>query len=218
MKILITGATGMVGEGVLIKCLEHSEIDKVLCINRKSTGYSHEKLEEYIVPDFLELKDEDSTIAGYDACFYCAGVSSVGMDEETYRRITYDTTMHFAEVLLRQNPNMTFIFVTGAGTDSSEQGLLMWARIKGKTENDLIKLPFKGVYNFRPAFMKATAGQKNLPTAYKLAAWLYPLVKVVYPKGVSTLEQLGLAMIKATESGYPKQVLEVEDIKKLADS
>ena len=218
MKVIITGTTGMVGEGVLLECLDHPQVDKILSISRRPCGRSHPKLEEYIIPDFMDKQLDDETIRGYDACFYCAGVSSVGMDEDTYRRITYDTTMHFAKVLLDHNPETTFVYVTGTGTDSSEEGRLMWARVKGKTENDLSKLPFKAVYNFRPAFMKATVGQKNLPTAYKLVAWLYPFVKVVYPKGVCTLKQMGLAMINSILKGYPKTVLEVKDIKKLADS
>lgn len=216
MKIILTGVTGMVGEGVLMECLEHTEVDKVLCVNRKSTGYNHPKMEEYIIPDFLELKPDDENLKGYDACFYCAGVSSVGMDDDEYYRITYETTTHFAEVVLHQNPKSTFLYVSGSGTDSSEKGRLMWARVKGKTENDLIKMDFKNVYNFRPAFMKATAGQKHVLSYYKYINWLYPVLNAIYPKGVSTLKQLGLAMIKAALHGYEKQVLEVEDIKKLA--
>lgn len=217
MKIILTGTTGMVGEGVLLECLHHPEVDEVLSVSRRPCGRSHPKLTEKIVPDFMDLQN-DEILRGYDACFYCAGVSSVGMDEEKYRRITYDTTMHVAEVLVNQNGSMTFVYVTGAGTDSSEQGRIMWARIKGKTENDLAKLPFKAVYNFRPAFMKSTPGQQNLPSFYKYIEWLYHVVKVVYPKGVCTIEQMGLAMIKAVLVGYPKTVMEVEDIKKLAIS
>lgn len=217
MKVILTGATGMVGEGVLIECLEHSEVEKVLCVNRKSTGYSHPKLEEYIVSDFLKLNPTDDNLRGYDACFYCAGVSSVGMDEADYYRITYKTTIHFAEVLSRQNPEMMFLYVSGSGTDSSEKGRLMWARVKGKTENDLLKMPFKKVYNFRPALLKATSGQQNVLSYYKYINWLFPILNVVYPGGVSTLKQLGLAMINVAQQGYNKQVLEVRDIKKLAD-
>lgn len=218
MKVIITGTTGMVGEGVLLECLQHPDVEKILSVSRKPIERSDPKLKEYIIPDFLDLQDDDETVKGYDACFYCAGISSVGIDEDTYRRITYDTTLHFAEVLAKQNPNMTFVYVTGAGTDSSEQGRLMWARIKGKTENDLAKLPFKAVYNFRPAFMKSTPGQKNLPSFYKYVDWLYHVFKVVYPKGVCTLKEVGLAMIKSVTKGYSTTVLEVEDIKKLADS
>ena len=218
MKVILTGTTGMVGEGVLIECLEHPGVEKILSISRRPCGRADPKLEEKIISDFMELQNDDKVLQGYDACFYCAGVSSVGMDENMYRRITYDTTMHFAGVLLSQNPDMTFIYVTGAGTDSSEEGRLMWARIKGKTENDLAALPFKAVYNFRPAFMKSTPGQRNLPSFYNYIEWLYYIVKFVYPKGVCTMKQIGLAMIKAVLKGYSKTVLEVDDIKKLADS
>lgn len=206
----------MVGEGVLIECLEHQKIENVLCVSRRSTGYSHPKLEEYIIPDFFELKPDDENLKGYDACFYCAGVSSVGVEEDSYYRITYETTVHFAEVVLRQNPDITFIYISGSGTDSSEKGRLMWARVKGKTENDLMKMPFKNVYNFRPAFLKATDGQKHVLSYYKYINWLYPVLNTIYPKGASTLKQLGLAMIKAALDGYEKHVLEVEDIKELA--
>lgn len=207
----------MVGEGVLLECLNHPRVDKILSVSRKPTGRINRKLREYIVSDFMNLQKNDETLKGYDACFYCAGVSSVGMDEDTYRRITYNMTIHFAEVLLNQNPNMTFIYLSGAGTDSSEKGRLMWTRVKGKTENDLAKMPFQAVYNFRPAFMKPTPGQKNVLSYYKYVGWLYPLLNVIYPNGVSTLKQVGLAMIKAVLEGYEKQVLEVSDIKKLAD-
>ncbi|MDX1640620.1 MAG: hypothetical protein R3220_02910, partial [Balneolaceae bacterium] len=145
------------------------------------------------------------------------GVSSVGMDEDDYYRITYETTLHFAKVVLHQNSESSFLYVSGSGTDSSEQGRLMWARVKGKTENDLMKMDFKDVYNLRPAFLKATAGQKHVLSYYKYINWLYPVLNAIYPKGVSTLKQLGMAMIKAALHGYEKQVLEVEDIKKLAN-
>ncbi len=218
MKVILTGTTGMVGEGVLLECLNHPDVNEILSVSRKTCGRSNPKLKEYIVPDFMDLQNDDELLKGYDACFYCAGVSSIGMDEDKYRRITYDMTLHFAKVLSNQNPEMTFVYVTGAGTDSTEQGRLMWARVKGKTENDLAKLPFKAVYNFRPAFMKSTAGQQNLPSFYKYVEWLYYVVKVVYPRGVCTLKQVGLAMIKSVQKGYDKQVLEVRDIKQLADS
>src|SRR5215212_1242101 len=141
-KIIITGTTGMVGEGVLIECLAHPRISEVLSISRRPCGMTHPKLKEYLVPDFLKM-EEDEKLKGYDACFYCAGVSSVGMKEAEFTRNSYDTTIHFAEVLLKQNPGMSFIYVSGAGTDSSEKGRLMWARVKGRTENALMKMPFK---------------------------------------------------------------------------
>ncbi|MEO8150587.1 MAG: NAD-dependent epimerase/dehydratase family protein [Bacteroidia bacterium] len=214
-KVILTGATGMVGEGVLIECLAHPQISEVLSVSRKSNGMSNPKLKEYIVPDFLNLKDDDKNLQGYDACFFCAGVSSVGMKEAEYTRITYDTTIHFAKVLLQQNPQMTFIYVSGASTDSTEKGKLMWARVKGKTENTLAKMPFKKVYNFRPGFMKITPGQKNAVSAYKYFGWMYPFLKVVLPNSTSTLKQVALAMINCLIIGSDKQILEVRDINKL---
>ena len=150
MRIIITGSTGMIGEGVLLECIENPAIEEILSVSRKPAGIKHPKLKEYIVPDFLALKESDERLKGYDACFFCAGVSSVGMKEDVYKQITYDTTIHFAECL-NPNPGMTFIYVSGGGTDSSEKGRLTWARIKGKTENDLMKMPFKNVFGYYAA-------------------------------------------------------------------
>ena len=179
---------------------------------------SHPKLKEFLVPDFLSLDDDDQNLSGYDACFFCAGVSSVGMKEAEYSRFTYDTTIHFAKVLLQQNPQMTFIYVSGAGTDSTEKGRLMWARVKGQTENALAKMPFKNVYNFRPGFMKLTPGQKNAQSMYKYVGWMYPFLKVVLPNSTSTLKQVGQAMINCLITGSDKQILEVRDINKSGNS
>jgi hypothetical protein len=217
-KVIITGATGMVGEGVLLECLDHPEVSEVLSISRKSTGRTHPKLREYLVPDFLSLKENDENLKGYDACFFCAGVSSIGMKEEEYNRITYDTTLHVAHVMLHQNPQSVFIYVSGKSTDSSEKGRTMWARVKGRTENALIRMPFKRVYNFRPGFMKLTPGQKNALPAYKYVGWMYPFLKVVWPGATSTLKQVGRAMINCVSKGYDKSVLEVSDINKLGNS
>jgi uncharacterized protein YbjT (DUF2867 family) len=217
-KVIITGATGMVGEGVLIECLAHPQISEVLSVSRRSSGISHPKLKEYLVPDFLSLKDNDENLKGYDACFFCAGVSSLGMKEAEYTHITYNTTIHFAKVCLKQNPQMTFIYVSGAGTDSSEHGRLMWARVKGKTENDLAKMPFKKVHNFRPGFMKPTPGQKHVLKMYNYVGWMYPFLKVVFPSGTSTLKQVGRAMINTLIKGSDKQILEVRDINELENS
>jgi uncharacterized protein YbjT (DUF2867 family) len=216
-KVIITGTTGMVGEGVLLECLAHPQISEVLSVSRKTTGMSHPKLKEYIVPDFLSLRDNDENLKDYDACFFCAGVSSVGMKEAEYSRATFDTTIHFAKVLVQQNPQMTFIYVSGSGTDSSERGRLMWARVKGKTENTLAKMPFKKVHNFRPGFMKPSPGQKNALKLYKYLGWMYPILKVVLPNGTSTLQQVGQAMINSLITGSDKQILEVRDINKLAN-
>lgn len=212
LKIILTGATGMVGEGVLLECLQNPEVEAVLSVSRKSTGRSHPKLQEYLVPDFLQLQPGDVNLKGYDACFFCAGVSSVGMAEEQYRLITYDTTIHFANVLLPQNPGMTFIYVSGKSTDSSEKGRIMWARVKGKTENTLAKMPFKSVYNFRPGLMKAMPGQQNLLKLYKLMGWTFPFFKLVFPNASSTLQQVARAMINCVTRGSSKQILEVRDI------
>jgi uncharacterized protein YbjT (DUF2867 family) len=216
MKVIITGATGMVGEGVLIECLAHPQITEVLSVSRKSTGITHPKLKEYIVPDFLLLTENDERLKGYEACFFCAGVSSVGMKESEYTRITYDTTLTFAKAV---NPNrqMSFAYVSGGGTDSSEKGRLMWARVKGKTENDLMKLPFKQVFAFRPGFMKVTDGQRNIPKLYKFISCLYPVLKFVIPNVANTLRQVGQAMIYAVQNGYDKNVVEVKDIAILAE-
>ena len=172
IKVIITGTTGMVGEGVLIECLSSSQVSGVLSVSRKLPGVSHPKLKEYVVRDFLDLSEGDNMLKGYDACFFCAGVSSIGMSEADYARITYDTTIHFAKILAAQNPQMTFVYVSGAGTDSTEKGRSMWARVKGRTENALLKMPFKRVHNFRPGFMRAVPGQKYTLTMYKYVGWI----------------------------------------------
>jgi uncharacterized protein YbjT (DUF2867 family) len=212
IKAIITGATGMVGEGVLIECLNSPEVEQILIINRKPSGYTHPKLKEIIHKDFLDLSPIASQLSGYNACFFCLGVSSVGMKEPEYTKMTYDLTMHVAGILAKQNPDMTFVYVSGASTDSTEKGSLMWARVKGKTENDLMKLPFKKVYAFRPGLMKAHKGAKNTPKIYKYLAWSYPLIKALAPNLASTLAEVGQAMIKAVTIGDAKQVLEVKDI------
>lgn len=216
IKVIITGATGMVGEGVLMECLNHPSITAVLSVSRKPSGRSHPKLKEYIVPDFLALQADDEKLKGYDACFFCAGISSIGKKEEEYARITYDTTIHFAKVLAAQNREMTFIYVSGASTDSTEKGRIMWARVKGKTENDLLKLPFSGVHNFRPGFMKATPGQQNLLPLYKYIGWTFPFFKMIMPNKVSTLKQVGQAMINCVLTASGKQVMEVKDINRMS--
>jgi uncharacterized protein YbjT (DUF2867 family) len=215
IRTIITGATGMVGEGVLIECLNHPDVEQVLVINRKPGGVSHRKLREIVYPDFFDLAPLEQQFIGFNACFFCLGVSSVGMSEERYKHLTYGLTLNVAQVLVKLNPEMTFCYVTGAGTDSSEQGRTAWARVKGATENALIRL-FKQAYMFRPAFMKATPGQKNVKSYYKFFAWLYPFGRGFYPAGFCTLKEVGLAMINAVSKGYPKQILEVKDIVELA--
>ncbi len=208
----------MVGEGVMMECLDHPEVEQVLIVNRRPYGYPHPKLKELIVSDFMNLAPVTSQLAGYDACFFCAGISSVGLKEEAYRKITYDLTLHFANTLVNINPGMVFTYVSGAQTDSTEKGNMMWARVKGKTENDLMKLPFRKVYNFRPGVMKPSEGQKSIKTLYKLIGILFPLFKMLMPGQVLTLHTVGLAMIKSVSGEFKKSVLEIADIKALAAS
>jgi uncharacterized protein YbjT (DUF2867 family) len=216
LKIIITGASGFVGEGVLLECLAHPLVGEVLMVNRKPFDLKHPRLKECIVPDFMNLDAVRDRLAGYNACFYCAGISSVGLDEKAYHHITYDITLNFAATLATLNPGMVFNFVSGSHTDSSEKGKVMWARVKGKTENALKRLAFKRQYNFRPGFMKPTAGQKNVKGFFKLLNGIYPLLKLIFPNQGCTLREVGLAMINAAVVGYPEQTLEVKDIKELA--
>jgi hypothetical protein len=216
IKAIITGATGMVGEGVLHECLLHPDVESVLVINRKPCGVIHPKLNEIIHADFSDISRLTGQLKDYNACFFCAGVSSIGMKETEYYSITYTLTLGFAKTLSSINPQMTFCYISGSGTDSTEKGKIMWARVKGKTENDLMKLPFKKVYNFRPGFMKATQGLHNTLSYYKYFAWLYPVLKILLPDFVSTLKDVGLAMINAALTGYNKNILEVKDINLLA--
>jgi uncharacterized protein YbjT (DUF2867 family) len=215
IKAIITGATGMVGEGVLLECLSHPDVERILVINRKPGGVSHPKLREIIHADFFNLAPIESQLVGYNACFFCLGISSIGMSAADYKHVTYDLTLNVGQLLARLNPDLTFCYVTGAGTDSSEQGRVAWARVKGATENALMRL-FKHAYMFRPAFMKATPGQKNIKSYYKLFAWIYPIGRALYPAGFCTLQEVGLAMINSASRGYPKEILDVEDIAKLA--
>jgi hypothetical protein len=214
MKInaIITGTTGMVGEGVLMEALLHSDVEKVLVINRRSCGVTHPKLTEILHADFLDLSQVSEKLVGYNACFFCLGVSSVGMKEDVYYSMTYSLTMHMAEILSGQNPEMTFCYISGAGTDSTEKGRLNWARVKGKTENDLMKLPFKKVFAFRPGFMLPEKGARNIKGYYAGFRVLYPVLRALFPGFVSTLKEVGIAMINSVVYGYEKSVLEVKDI------
>lgn len=215
-RIIITGSTGMVGEGVLLECLEDQRVESILVINRRNCGITHPKLKEIIHPDFFQLETIESEISGFDACFFCAGVSSIGMKEPEYKRITYDLTIYFANTLSRLNPDLTFCYVSGSGTDSSEKGRIMWARIKGKTENDLMKLPFSGVYAFRPAFMKPVIGQKNTLKFYRYVNWLYPVLHALSPGYFGTLKDVAKAMINCAVFRPESKVLETRDIEILA--
>jgi hypothetical protein len=216
IKTIITGSTGMVGEGVLLECLTHPDVEKILVINRKSCGITHPRLTEIIHADFFDLAPIEDKLKGYNACFFCLGVSSVGMKDDVYYSLTYTLTMHMAEMLSEHNPDMTFCYVSGAGTDGTEKGRLKWARVKGKTENDLMKLPFRKVFAFRPGFLHPSEGSKNIHGYYIIFRILYPVLRLLIPKFVSTLRELGLAMINSVTKGYEKQVLQVKDIIELA--
>lgn len=213
LKVIITGATGMVGEGVLFECLQNENVNQVLIVNRRPYDLEHPKLKQLIVPDFSKLQDHKAELEGFDACFFCAGVSSVGMNEQKYRQITYDMTLSFAKTLVEINPDMVFTYVSGSHTDSTENGRVMWARVKGKTENDLMRLGFKAVYNFRPGVMYPTDGQKNWKALYK---WITKGIRLVAPKSVLDISEVGKAMVNAVVLGYTKPVLEVADIRYLA--
>jgi NAD dependent epimerase/dehydratase family len=216
IKAVITGASGMVGEGVLHESLLHPNVEEVLVIGRRSCGVTHPKLKEIIHADFFDLSAVKDQLKGYNACFFCLGVSSVGMQEKDYHHLTYDLTMHMATILAELNPDMTFCYVSGAGTDSTEHGKMMWARVKGQTENDLLKLPFKSAYMFRPGFIKPTKGLKHAHRFYAYITWMYPVFRKLLANYVSTLRELGLAMINATLYGYDKHILEVKDLVALA--
>jgi len=206
----------MVGQGVLRECLLDDEVESVLSIGRSAIGQQHPKLRELLHENFQDYSDVEGQLAGFDACFFCLGVSSAGMTEERYTRVTYDITLAAARTLARLNPNMTFIYVSGMGTDSSEHGRSMWARVKGKTENDLLRLPFKAAYMFRPAVIVPLHGIKSKTMVYRIfyAALgpLLPLLTGRFPKYVTTTEQIGRTMIKVAKDGWPKRVLENLDI------
>ncbi|MDJ1479888.1 epimerase [Cytophagaceae bacterium YF14B1] len=218
MKVIITGTTGLVGEGVLFICLENPLVTEVLSISRKPIIHKHVKLKECIVKDFAHIKDHTLLLQHYDACFFCAGVSSIGENEESFTRKTYDFVVPFAQSLAEINAEMTFIYVSGNRTDSSEKGKVMWARVKGRTENALVKLPFKAVYNFRPGFMKPVKGQKNVRSIYRVFEALYPLWLRMLPNWTCSMREVGLAMIHCVSKSYTHSILEVSDIRKQAKS
>lgn len=216
IRVIITGTTGMVGEGVLHECLQNPAVAAVLVINRKSIGITHAKLTEVIHADFFDLSAIEHLLSGYNACFFCLGVSSVGMNKDDYYKFTYTLTMHVGTTFSRLCPGMTFCYISGAGTDSTEQGSSAWARVKGKTENNLMKLPFQKVYAFRPGFIKPTPGLSRAHSFYKYVNWLFPVGRALYPAGFCTLTELGHAMINIVRRGYPKNVIEGKDIIELS--
>lgn len=215
IKAIITGSTGMVGEGVLHECLNHPEVESVLVINRRTCDIQHPKLKEIIHKNFSDFSSIENELSGYNAAFLCMGVSSVGMKEDKFRFLTYDLTMALAKPLAKLNPDITITYVSGVATDSTEKGRVMWARVKGKTENDIIKLPVKAGFAFRPGVITPTKGLKNTYTAYKVMKPLLPVFRFLFPKYVSSLRELGLAMINVVLKGYDRNVLEVRDIVKL---
>lgn len=212
MKVILFGATGMVGQGVLRECLADPEVERVLVIGRNACGVDDPKLDEIVRSDLFDYADVEALMRGYDACFFCLGVSAAGMSEERYTKITYDLTMATANTLARLNPKMTFIYVSGAGTDSSAKGRIMWARVKGKTENDLLQLPFESAYMFRPAFIQPMHGIQSRTKLYRvlyaIVGPLFPILNALFPKHVTTTEQVGRAMLEVAKRGHPTQVVE----------
>src|SRR5512145_2588099 len=216
MKIILFGATGMVGEGVLLEVLRDASVEAVLVVGRRPCEISHPKLTEIIHRDFYDYAAIAERFRGYDACLFCLGVTSVGKNEEEYRRLTYDLTMAAACSMEKESPGMTFCYISGTGTDSTEKGKVMWARVKGKTENDIMRLGFKDAYAFRPGFIKPSPGQKRAFLAAKIIAPLYPLLHAIVPKWVCTMQDLGRAMILVSAKGYERKVVECLDIEKIA--
>jgi uncharacterized protein YbjT (DUF2867 family) len=216
MKIVLFGASGMIGQGVLRECLLDPDVERVLSIGRRLTAQRHPKLREIVHDTFLDFSSIESELAGYNACFFCLGVTSAGMSEEAYRRITYDFTLAAARTLAKVSSAMTFIHVSGTGTDSTERGRVMWARVKGATENALHTLGFRAVYSFRPGYIQPMHGITSRTgwyrAMYAVGAPLYPLLKALAPRYVTTTEAMGRAMINVARNGWPNRILESEDI------
>lgn len=219
MNVLLFGATGMVGQGVLRECLLDSGVASVVSIGRSATGISHPKLREIVHTDLTNYAPIESQLSGFDACFFCLGISSAGLTEEQYSRITYDITLRAAETLARLNPDLTFVYVSGQGTDSSEHGRIMWARVKGRTENALLRLPFKAAFMFRPGIIVPRFGARSRTALYRipymLARPLLPLLLRAFPNHVITTDEIGQAMLLVARCGAPKPVLEIADIRSL---
>lgn len=222
MKVILFGATGMVGQGALRECLLDPGVELVRIIGRRVTGQQHQKLRELVLDDLFATPTLRADLGGYDACFFCLGVSAVGMSEEAYRRVTHDLTMVIARALVERNPDMTFIYVSGQSTDSSERGRVMWARVKGATENAVSSLPFKATYMFRPGYIQPMHGIKSSTgwyrAMYTVLTPLYPLLRALFPRNVTTTELIGRAMIAAARHGAPTRVLENAEINALASA
>ncbi len=220
MKVIITGATGMIGKGVLLECLDHEAINEVLAFGRSPVGITHHKLKEILHQDFSDFTSMKESLVGYDACYYCLGISAAGLKEDQYRKITYEYTMALAEVLYKNNPEMTFIFVSGQGSDSSETSSMMWARVKGKAENDILQMGFRQAFMFRPGVLLPLRGIKSRTKGYQFMydyfMWLVKAVKILVPNYVVSTTQIGLAMIQATVGGYEKDIINPKDMIALA--
>ncbi len=221
MKVIITGASGMVGQGALLECLDHKDVDQVLAIGRSSLKMEHPKLKEIVHSDFSDFSPIKDQLTGYDACFFCLGISAAGLNEKEYNKITYDYTLALAKAIYAADNEFTFIYVSGQGTDSSEKGRMMWARVKGKTENDLVKMGFKQAFMYRPGMIIPHRGIKSRTKSYQFMydyfMWLVKLVKFLAPNSVVTTTQIGLSMINATSKGYPRNIIDPKDIIQLAE-
>lgn len=219
MNVILFGATGMVGQGALRECLLDPEVHQILSIVRTPTNQQNPKLRELLHPDFFSYSDIEPQLTGFDTCIFTLGVSSAGMDEAKYTHLTHDLTLAAATTLARLNPQMTFLYVSGAGTDSTERGRTMWARVKGRTENDLLKLPFHAAYMFRPGVIQPLHGIRSktrvYQTFYNILNPIFPLLKSAFPQAITNTEQLGRAMLKVAKNGYPKPILESKDINSL---
>jgi len=220
MRILLFGATGMVGQGVLRECLLAPDVDEVVAIGRTPSGASHPKLKDLVQADLFDYRAIEDRLGGFDACFFCIGVTSFRMDEATYTHLTYDMTLAAASTLARLNPAMSFVYVSGAGADSSESGKIMWARVRGRTENTLARLPFKRVHAIRPGAIRPMHGARSRTRAYRmlypLTAPLFPVFRALMPHAVATTETVGRAVLELARHGYPKTILETRDIEEVA--
>jgi uncharacterized protein YbjT (DUF2867 family) len=222
MRVILFGATGMIGQGVLRECLLDKDVERVLAVGRQRTGKQHEKLHELVHADLMDLAEIEPDLVGYDACLFCLGVSSAGMKEAEYRHITFDFTLSVARTLARLNPQMTFEYISGAGTDTTEKGRSMWARVKGQTENALLELPFKAVYNLRPGYIQPRHGIASKTSLYRalyaVFSPLYPVASALAPSFVTNTEELAKAMLRIAKHGAPKSILEMKDLHALAAS
>ena len=222
MRVLIFGATGMVGQSALRECLLATDVELVQTVGRIVTGAQHPKLKEVVLPDLFDLSTAEACLSGFDACFFCVGVTSAGLSEETYTRLTFTLTTTVAETLARLNPGMTFVYVSGSGTDSSERGRSMWARVKGRTENTLLRMPFRAAYMFRPGFIVPLDGIQSKTRSYRIFYWVLapvlPLLRWSFPKSILTTREIGEAMLIVARRGAPKAVLETGDLRALIES